>query len=481
MSITKFDDYLFEDSDLAEQYKKLKYDKERDELNEKVSDSDVNVIILTSRKEEKDDKDLFRTAGRISKICKSKKIPHYVVFAEDSHIIRHDDGSRTIHNVDDEKGFPIEAEKTVALIRGSVAKLRSSMNTVTQLERNGICCINSRRTIEACSDKYRTILRLADAALPTPKTALLQNINAIDFAFESIGGNFPVVCKTLSGSKGVGVFYSESWKSLKSILEMVWKINDEEELLIQQYIDSPYDLRVHVLGDEVIAAMKRFVVKEDFRSNYSLGGKIANAKLTSEQKDMCVTASKAVGVIWGGVDFILDKKGNPYIIEINSSPGTEGIEKATNLDVVNTIVDYIIDKNNWVKVAQECGFREILEVKGIGNLEGKFDTGNGSLCVIHTDEYKIDKNIVRWKIGDKKFKHKYKTIKEVNVGGLRDYSEERPVIELDVVFDGVIYKAIDFTLGDRNNRIPILLNRKFMRKANVMVNPSKTFVLTKKE
>ena len=448
--------------------------------------NDINIIVLTSKRDEESNTSLFRTAKKIKDICDKRGIPNYIVFAETSYIVRQDDGSHTIHNIDDEKGFEIDSDKTISIIRGSTAKSSATKDLISQLERASIFCVNSRSCMEICGDKYRTVLALSGSGIPTPKTALVQNIDGLEYAFETIGGKFPVILKTLSGSKGIGIFYAESWKSLRSVLQVIWKINDEEEILVQQFIESSYDVRVHVLGGEVIASMKRYVMKDDFRSNYSLGGKVGKIKITEDQKDICVRSAKIVGATWAGVDFIEDKKGNVFVLEVNSSPGTEGIEKATGKNVTNQIVDYVIDSHNWIKVAQECGFREVVEIKGMGQKIAKFDTGNGSFCVLHTDSFVIDKDkkIVSWvtdgNTDGKKMSKEYSEIKDVRVGGLRDYTEERPLIELDVVFDGVLYTGIKFTLDDRTNRTPVLLNRSFMRKAHVSVNPARVFVITNK-
>ena len=475
----RLDSFIEERESISDTYKRLKYVKN---LDEQKKDDNVNIIVLTNRQDENADNKLFRTAKKIKEICDSKKINCYILFTENAHIIRHDDGHRTVHNIGDDKGFEINSDNTVAIIRGSVSRQMSTLDLITQLEKAGIFCINSRNTIETCSDKYRTTLKLADSSIPSPKTSIIQDMDTLEYSFDVIGSKFPVILKTITGSKGVGVFYAESWKSLKSVLQAIWKINEDEELLLQQYIESPYDLRVHVLGGEVIASMKRHVLHNDFRSNFSLGSKVEKVKLSKEQIEIAIRSSKVVGSVWSGVDMMIDKKDNIYVIEINSSPGTEGIEKATGKNVVSMIIDYAINKDNWIKTAFECGFKETVEIKGIGDRIAKFDTGNGSLCVLHTDEYNIDKDkkIVTWGNGDKKFKHEYKNIKNVHVGGLRNYKEDRPVIELDVLFDGVIYKDIDFTLDNRKGRTEVLLNRRFMRKACVMVNPAKVFVLTTK-
>lgn len=472
-------EYIIEEEDIYSLYNHIKNSK-LNEVKKNEVPIDVNFVFITNKNTNRKD-NLFSTVSTMSDNCKDMKIPYYVLFVEDAYIIRDDNGQYTVHNHDDERGFEVFSDKTIVINRGSVMKKRSYLNLITQLEKANIFCVNSRETIEICSDKYRTALRLASSAIPTPKTLLLQSMETLEYSLEKIGNKFPLIVKTISGSKGVGVFFVESMRSLKSILQVIWKINEDEELLIQEYISSPYDVRVHVLGDHIIAAMKRYIIKDDFRSNYSQGGKVDTVKLTEEQKKICIEAAKSVGAVWSGVDLIVDKNKKNYIIEINSSPGTDGIIKAMGDDITIDIIKWVSDKKNWIKKASEIGFKEVIEFDG-KEFIAKFDTGNGSHCVIHTEKYEIDekKKIVEWTCGGKKFKHKYKEIEDINVGGLRDYIEKRPVIELDITFNGTVYKNIDFTLDDRSNRTPVLINRRFMRKANVMVNSAKSYLVTKK-
>jgi len=458
-------------SDLYEAIKKSK---------EKISKK--SVVVLTSRNDESKDNGLFRTAKKISEICQSRRIPCYSAFVETSFIKKDESGIKTIHNYDDKHGFIVDPFNTVVIIRGSVARSKSTMDMITQLERDNIFCVNSRNCLEICGDKYRTVLALSDAGIISPKTALVQNKGNLEYSFESIGGKFPVILKTLSGSKGVGVFFAESWKSFRPMLDTIWKINEEEEILIQQYIEAPYDIRVHVLGEEVIASMKRIVIDNDFRSNFSLGGKTAKIKISDEQKEICIKAAKAVGAVWCGVDLIVDKKGNTYVLEVNSSPGTEGIEKTTGLPVTNTVLDNVLNEDNWMKVYRECGYLETLDIEGIGPVQAKMDTGNSNFNVLHSDGHKINGNNVEWTTNGKKMVRPLKKIKDAKLGGLKDGTEDRPIIELDVFFGGITYKSVNFALSNRDGRASIaLMNRSFLRKACVMVHPGKEFVMSIKE
>ncbi|HRR49662.1 MAG TPA: hypothetical protein P5293_06900, partial [Bacteroidales bacterium] len=165
----------------------------------------IKIVIITGRKNGKDSNDLYRTAKRFKEACDERKIECYVAFSDDGYIARKN-GKVYIHNIDDENGFEINSSNTVAIIRGTTGKRKSSLDLISQLERHNIFCVNSRRTMEECSDKYRTALIMADAKIPTPKTAIILGPDGIDVALKKIGKKFPVVLKTLTGSKGIGVF-----------------------------------------------------------------------------------------------------------------------------------------------------------------------------------------------------------------------------------------------------------------------------------
>lgn len=441
----------------------------------------VRIVILTSRKKNGNSEDLYRTAKSIKKLCEKKGIDCYNVFAEDAYI-RRESKKLYIHNINDSKGFEISSADTVVIVRGSVGRLQSSLDLLSQLERNGIYCVNYRNTLESCSDKYRTALLLADNDISTPKTAIVTSEKGLEIAFKKMGGKFPVVLKTLTGSKGIGVFISDSWESMRSTLQTIWKINKDVEIVMQEYLDADYDMRVHVLGEKVIAAMKRYKIEKDFRSNYSLGGKVEKFDPTEEEKEIAILAAKAVGAAWAGVDLMRNKKDNKlYVIEVNSSPGTEGIEKATGEPVVEKVIDFVLDKNNWKRPATEAGFIETVKIQGIGEISAKLDTGNGSYCVLHADEIDIKGDKVVWKHDGKTFTNDIETVKKFVVGGVRNEKETRPVIFLNVEFNGDTYE-MRFALSDRNGMTtPCLLNRKFIRQANLIINPAKQYVLTIKK
>ena len=372
---------------------------------------------------------------------------------------------------------------TVAIVRGSVTRKDSWMDFVSILERANATLVNPRTTINICADKYRTALRLADYGLTQPKTKLINDPEKANEQVSEADIKFPLIMKTLRGSKGVGVLFVDSEKGLDSIVQLIHKQDEDADLLIQEYIKTEYDVRAHVLGGKVLAAMKRPVIEGDFRSNVSQGSKPENIQLTELEIEETLKAAKAVGGYWTAVDFIPSKnreKEPPYFLEVNSSPGTEGIEEATKMNIAKLVINHFANGENRYSVPTECGFKEILTIKPFGELVSKFDTGNSGMPVIHADKYKIKGNEITWTLLNKTITSKIIRKEEISVGGLRDYDETRYVVRLDVEFAGGFYKDVEFTIDDREDRTPILLDRAFMKRLNVMVNPQRKYVITTK-
>jgi len=438
----------------------------------------LRLLIITDEPEKAKE---FHTADRLREECDKLKYPNYL-FKLTGGYTTYKDGVRRFHNKDDKKGFEITSD-TVAVVRGSITRKDSWLDFVSILERANVCLVNSRQCISVCADKYRTSLRLADYGLTEPKTILINDPENSVEQVEEAGLKFPIILKTLRGSKGVGVLFVESAKALDSIVQLVHKQDEDTDLLAQQYIKTDYDVRAHVLGGKLIAAMKRPVIEGDFRSNVSQGSEPENIKLTELEIEDCLRAAKAVGGLWSAVDFIPSKnreKEPPYFLEVNSSPGTEGIEDATKLNISNIVISHFADKENRYKVPTECGYKEVLTIKPFGEIIAKFDTGNSGMPVIHADKYKVSGRQIRWTLLGKTITSDIIRKEEISVGGLRDYDETRYVVKLDVEFAGGFYKDVEFTLDDRDERTLILLDRAFMNRINVMVNPQRKYVITTK-
>jgi len=423
----------------------------------------------------------FHTANRLQEEAKKLEWKSYLYRLTGGYT-SFEDGILRLHNKEDEKGFEVSRNDTVAIIRGSVVRKDSWLDIISTLEKHSICVVNSRQTINVCADKYRTSLRLSDYGIKQPKTVLVSDPEKSALAFDKLDTDFPIIMKTLRGSKGVGVLFVESEKSLDSIVQLINKQDEDTDLLLQEYIKNDYDVRVLVLGGKVLATMKRPVIEGDFRSNVSLGSKPEKIKLTELEIEASLLAAKAVNGVWTAVDFIPSKnreKDAPFIIEVNSSPGTEGIEEASGQNISKEIINFFADKKNWVKVPSECGYKEVIKIKPFGDLVAKFDTGNSGMPVIHAENIKVIGKQVKWTLLDKTITSDIIRKEEISVGGLRDYDEERYVIKLDVEFLGGIYET-EFTLDNRKDRTLILLDREFMSRVNVMVNPDRKYVVTTK-
>ena len=438
----------------------------------------LRLLIIT---DEPDEAKTFHTADRLQEECDKLGYPNYL-FKLTGGYTTYENGIRKFHNKDDKKGFEVGA-MTVAVVRGSITRKDSWMDFVSILERANATLVNPRTTINICADKYRTSLRLADYGLTQPKTKLINDPEQSNLQVQEADIKFPLIMKTLRGSKGVGVLFVDSEKGLDSIVQLIHKQDEDADLLIQEYIKTEYDVRVHILGGKFLAAMKRPVIEGDFRSNVSQGSKPKNIKLTELEIEQCLLASKAVGGYWTAVDFIPSKnreKEPPFFLEVNSSPGTEGIEDATGQNIAKEVIKHFANEENRYSVPTECGFKEILTIKPFGELISKFDTGNSGMPVIHSDKYKINGNKITWSLLGKTITSDIIRKEEIKVGGLRDYDETRYVVKLDVEFAGGFYKDIEFTIDDREDRTPILLDRAFMKRLNVMVNPQRKYVITTK-
>ena len=456
----------------------MKAPKFREFITEAPDNGKYKLLVITDEPEKAK---TFHTADRLREEAEKLGWKYYLYKLTGGYTTS-PEGALRLHNKDDDKGFEVSGTDTIAIIRGSVTRKDSWMDIVSLLEKHSICVVNSRETISVCADKYRTSLRLADYGIKQPVTHLINDPENSEQAFENLNTQYPIILKTLRGSKGVGVLFVESAKSLDSIVQLIHKQDDDADLLLQEYIKTDYDARVLVLGGKVLSTMKRPVIEGDFRSNVSQGSKPQKLELTELEIEESLKAAKAVNGLWTAVDFIPSKnrtKEPPFIIEVNSSPGTEGMEEATGRNISKEILEFFSDKNNWVKVPSMCGYKEIVNIKPFGEIIAKFDTGNSGMSVIHADKMDVKGKKVTWSLLGKTITSDIIRTEEISVGGLRDYDEDRYVIKLNVEFLGGLYET-EFTLDDREDRTPILFDREFMSKVNVMVNPDRKYVVTTK-
>lgn len=213
---------------------------------------------------------------------------------------------------------------------------------VRQFEVMGCFSANTSQAISRSRDKLRSLQILARKGIGLPVTGFAHATQDIDGLIETVGGA-PVVIKLLEGTQGIGVVLAETHQAAKSVIEAFRGL--DANILVQEYIAEAKggDIRCFVVGDKVVAAMKRQGAEGEFRSNLHRGGKAEKVRLTPEERRTAVRAAKAMGLRVAGVDLLRSNHG-PLVIEINSSPGLEGIEKTTGIDVASKIISYL-EKN----------------------------------------------------------------------------------------------------------------------------------------
>ena len=211
-----------------------------------------------------------------------------------------------------------------------------------QFEMMGVFPVNESVAIGRSRDKLRSMQLLARDGIGLPVTAFAHDTRMTDEVL-AIAGNAPVVIKLLEGTQGVGVVLGETQKGAKSVIEAFRgaKVN----ILVQEFIKEAgaCDIRAFVIGGKIVASMMRTGAEGEFRSNLHRGGSSSPIKITTEERDTALRAAKCMGLNVCGVDMLRASRG-PVVMEVNSSPGLEGIESATNIDVAGKIIEFI-EKN----------------------------------------------------------------------------------------------------------------------------------------
>ncbi len=210
---------------------------------------------------------------------------------------------------------------------------------VRQLEMMNVFCVNDSVAITRARDKLRSLQLLSKKGIGLPTTGFAHSIDEIQDLIKMVGGP-PLIIKFLEGTQGVGVVLVDTSKAARSVIEafLGLKVN----ILVQEYIKeaSGADIRCLVVGGKVVAAMMRQAKSEEFRSNLHRGGIATSIEITDEERAMAIRAAHIIGLNVAGVDIVRSNRG-PLIIEVNASPGLEGIEKATGKDVAGSIINFI--------------------------------------------------------------------------------------------------------------------------------------------
>ena len=213
---------------------------------------------------------------------------------------------------------------------------------VRQFEVQGVYSVNESVAITRSRDKLRASQLLSRKGIGLPRTSFANDPGDTDDLLKLVGGA-PVVIKLLEGTQGVGVVLAETKKAAESVIEAFRGLR--ANFMVQEFVKEAdgADIRCFVIGDKVVAAMMRKAKEGEFRSNLHRGGSAELIKITPEERRTAVRSARVMGLNVAGVDLLRSSRG-PVVMEVNSSPGLEGIEKATGKDVASMIIEFI-EKN----------------------------------------------------------------------------------------------------------------------------------------
>ena len=263
-------------------------------------------------------------------------------------IVVDDDGGKVFH-----KGWPVECEAVLPRIGYSIT--RRGVAIVRQFEQTGVIVLNSSQGILRSRDKLVACQMMAEARVPVPITAHVGAWEDTDRAVRRVGGS-PCVVKSTEGTHGSGVFLVNSSQQARQLVFQM--LERGMRPLVQEYVKESHgsDVRALVVGGEVVASMRRKAHGSEFRSNFHLGGSVTGVDLTEEQRRIAILSAETLGLEVAGVDMLESERG-PLVLEVNSSPGLEGIEGATKVNVAAKVAEHLNDLySSNSEISEELSF-----------------------------------------------------------------------------------------------------------------------------
>jgi ribosomal protein S6--L-glutamate ligase len=457
-----------------------------EKFEEPIEQQDLHVVVLGKGGEEGTFADLAE------KVSKKKNIKFNIVHVDEAWISQKDVeiGKVTIQNADGED-TPVEIEiyNSIVFVRAGAIQTLAAQAIVSSLQVIGFFLVNDLEAMLACDNKMSNVIMLERNNIPSPKSSILSNKKSIEDAHERIGGKFPVVIKTLTGTQGVGVSIVNDMASLVSVAESLWKF--DAQILIQEYFNIESDIRTLVLGGKIIGSAERIRKNpNDFRNNVHLGADTKPYKLSQEEMDVITSSARSSGALYCGVDHCM-YKGKPYILEVNGSPGIrshfygydlqtqKGIGKQSAEQMISSIIDFFSsDLNRRQLMRSEAGYIETIILKGLEDdpIRAKFDTGNSAIAtMLHVDTLEADGDFVKWTKNGKSFRSEVIDISEPS-RGLVDF-DKRPIVEHEIRFNNKTY-TVELGLTTKDTASEMLVNRKLMTQFKVAINPNRRFILS---
>lgn len=482
------------------------------DLKQKPTNIFKHIIIFTNDKDPKGNKTLKNIYDAIDELKKAKCdiIPELHVF--EAAEMDADEKEEKIVISDGDSKLVIEKESnldTLVFSRLGVQGEDQCEHIVQLLQDRGFLVLNPVRYSALACDKYESAVLFQKGEIPQPRFALmtkeiLYDEKLYEDAMKSIypkwdihdtdkNEDFDVVVKILDGHGGTGVALVGG-KRLYAILQLIFAIDPEHRILLQKREEADGgDIRVHVLTlrdkQIILAAMKRIKIGGDFRSNVSLGAEAEPVKLTPEQEQIALKTAALSKLPWCAVDIMplvkgSDKEvGDNVVLEINASPGTDGISEVIKTNFVNVLLNELNNPNEFFLQDKNAGFIESATIKFDDGIEKKFlaklDTGNSTQAsTLEVGEFEENGNKVKFKIDGKQLEfEKIGTSKAI--AGEQTY--ERPIIkvhELTVGLRKVKDVNIAIVKSRDNKKTNLLLNRDVISRLGYVVHPAIAHILT---
>ena len=470
-----------------------------------------NIIVFTNNRNSEKNKTLKNIEEAIDNLkkAKCKIIPKLYTFVSDELTYSTDDsGILTITDGDLTLDFKtISNVDTLVFSRLGVQGRDNCEHVVSLLQDRGFLVLNPVRYSELASNKYDTAVLLKKGEIPQPRFCSMTKSILYDEEqyLESMRDVYPewskdpdknedfkLVCKILDGHGGTGVFMTDG-KKLNAILQTIFAVDPERQLIIQRKEEGDGgDIRVHVLTlrdeQKILACMKRQQLGGDFRSNVSLGAEAIKVELTDEQEQIALRAAKISRLPWCAVDIMPLKKGSNkevgdnVVLELNASPGTDGISEVIGFNFINVLLNELDDPKKFYLQDKVAGFLETVDIAMVDNsasLLAKLDTGNGAVAShLEVGDYEEKDGKVTFKFNGKSI-----TMKVIGhskaVTGTQEHN--RPIVVAKSISLGM-RKQYDIPIAIVRSRdgksSNVLINRELLSWLGYVVSPSQTHILT---
>ena len=468
-----------------------------------------NIVIFTNSKEPKNNKTLKNIIDAIKAVKKSSgEEPKLYMFLADEVVFYSDDNNiLSIKDGEEELTFDKENNTdTLVFSRLGVQGEDNCEHIVSMLQDRGFLVLNPVRYSALASNKYDTAMLLQKANIPQPRFCLMnkdicydeklykENMKLVydEWSDDSDKNEeLKFVVKILDGHGGTGVFMCDG-KKIYAILQTLFAVQPELQLIIQRKEEADGgDIRVHVLTlrnkQVILGAMKRVKLGGDFRSNVSLGAEAETVKLTHEQEQIALKTAKISKLPWCAVDIMPLVKGSNkelgdnVVLEINASPGTDGISEVLKENFVNILLNELDEPKEFLLQDKIAGYEESVSIdfgEGSVNVLAKLDTGNGTKAShIEVGELKHDGDKVSFTFDGKSYT--LDVVDESNaVTG--DQKHKRPIVNMkEITLGQRKIKNVPMALVEKREKSTnMLLNRECLSWLGYVVSPSVTHILT---